>query len=156
MRPRKPKATRSTENVTTARPNTRAISEGEDSPIISLPGGQALLLRASPDEHAIIILRPDGGASISISVTAAGAVVRLGTGPLAIETSGELTVRAAQLTLHGDEGVTIRSGKDLTMEVAGDARVTARSHLIRAELGDVAVEANDDVRLNGERVLVQC
>jgi hypothetical protein len=38
----------------------------------------------------------------------------------------------------------------------GDLKTEARIQEIRARLGNVNVSANDDVRIDGERVMVNC
>ena len=42
------------------------------------------------------------------------------------------------------------------VEAVGDVKSAGRSQEIVADLGDVRVKANDDVRLNGERVRCNC
>ena len=44
----------------------------------------------------------------------------------------------------------------MSLTAAGDLTTQGRTQTIVADLGDVKVKANDDVCLNGERVLVNC
>jgi hypothetical protein len=103
-----------------------------------------------------MIVGSDGRVQLSITLTADGPVLRLeGTG-LKIQTAGTLALDAEQIALHGRRGVAISSGGDASITVAGDLEARARIHNIVAELGNVNVRANDDVKLNGERVMMNC
>jgi hypothetical protein len=73
-----------------------------------------------------------------------------------LQATGDLAVSAGRLALHGRDGVAITSDGDVTVQTPGDLSTSARSQNITAELGNVNVKANDDVKINGERVLVNC
>ena len=77
-------------------------------------------------------------------------------GSLRLEASGGLAVDAKHVAIHGREGLTLSSGRDANIEVAGDLHSHARIQNLTADLGNVNVKANDDVMLNGERVMVNC
>jgi hypothetical protein len=93
--------------------------------------GHILAIEPAPGGHVLRIVGPQGGQSIEIALTPQGPVLRLGSGA-AVEVTGDLRLAGRTLTLHGREGVQVTSG------------------------GDVRVKANDDLRLDGERVLMNC
>ena len=72
---------------------------------------------------------------------------------LTLRAAGDLTLEARRLTLHAEESLALSTGGDLDVTVTGDLRSTARTPTITADLGDVRVEANDNVKIDGERVL---
>jgi hypothetical protein len=90
-----------------------------------------------------------------VAITADGPVLRF-EGGLALQTDGPLAIDAEQVTLHGRQGVAISSGGDAWIQVEGDLHSNARIQNITADLGNVNVKANDDVKINGERVKVNC
>ena len=61
-----------------------------------------------------------------------------------------------RVAIHGRRDVSISSGGDATVEAAGDLETFARAQHHTANLGNVNIRANDDVRLNGERVRMNC
>ena len=63
---------------------------------------------------------------------------------------------ADRVAIHGREGVAITTDGDVAIVAAGDLETRARTQTIAAELGDVRVVANDDVRLTGERIRMNC
>lgn len=114
-----------------------------------IPLGEHFLhIEPSGDGHVLRLLGPGGGQRLEIAITPQGPVLRLH-GGLRIELAGELAVDAERIVLHGRQGLTLTSGADASIVAAGDLNA-------RAELGDVAVRANDDVRLDGERVRMNC
>jgi len=79
----------------------------------------------------------------------------------------------ANKTLHlSGENIDLESKKDLylkskgdfnqyvkgnkTIETQGENIETAKTQYIKAYLGDVKLKANDDIKLNGERVKLNC
>jgi len=115
----------------------------------TIPLGEHFLhIEPAADGHHLRLIGPTGGQSLEIIVTPQGPVLRLGSG-LRIELAGALSVDAERLALHGRNGVTLSSGGEVSIEAA--THLTAK-----ADLGDVRVKANDDLRLDGERILMNC
>lgn len=111
-------------------------------------GDHFLHIEPAADGHHLRLIGPAGAQSLEIIVTAQGPVLRLGSG-LRIELAGVLSVDAERVALHGRNGVALTSGAEVTVD--------ATTHLIaRTELGDVKIKANDDLRLDGERILMNC
>jgi hypothetical protein len=123
---------------------------------LQLVGDQQLVIEDHGDRNRIFFRGPDGRVSLSIEVTANGPILRFDGPGLAIETTGPLAINAETLSLHGRQGLTLSSGGDAGIQIAGSLESSARIQTIRAELGDVCLKANDDVRLIGERVLLNC
>jgi hypothetical protein len=111
-------------------------------------GSYALHIERTQDGHLLRLVGPDGGKSLEIALTDQGPVLRLNSN-LRMDLSGDLAVEARHVSLHGREGLTLTSGSDAVLAVAGDLS-------LRAELGDIQVRANDDVRLDGERIRMNC
>jgi hypothetical protein len=107
-------------------------------------------LHIEPDGagHVLRLVGPGGGQRLEIAVTPQGPVLRL-QGGLRLELAGDLAVDARRVALHGREGLTLSSGADASVVAAGDLAA-------RAELGDLSLRANDDVRIDGERVRTNC
>lgn len=122
---------------------------------IEFVGGQRLLIERSEDEGMLTLTAPSGDVAFSVRITPSGPVLRFEHG-LRIEAAGPLELAGRNLALHGDEGLTIHSGGDATIDAAGDLSITARVQQIKARLGNVDVKANDDIRLTGERVRLNC
>lgn len=111
-------------------------------------GDHFLHIEPSADGHVLRLVGPGGCQRVEIAITPQGPVLRLH-GGLRLEMTGELSVDAKRVALHGREGLSLSSGVDASIVAAGDLNV-------RADLGDVKVTANDDVCIDGERVRMNC
>lgn len=120
----------------------------EDSPSvpIRLAGAHELWLKRDGAGDDVAIVTAQGAVALRIRVTEAGVDVEIGGSNLVLRSEGELTLDARRLALWGREGLELRSHGALLLE--------AEEQRLVATLGDVAIEANDDVCLDGERVLL--
>ncbi len=122
---------------------------------VALVGRQRLHLDRRRDADVVTLFAPDGRVSFSVRVTPSGPVLTFDDS-LTIEANDALELRARRVAISGREGVSIESGADASIEVAGDFTSTARVQNVRARLGNVNLKANDDVRLRGERIRLNC
>jgi hypothetical protein len=123
---------------------------------IDLIDDQRLIVERRPSDSLIRIVGGNGRVSLTIEVTAAGPLLRFEGLSLRIESDGDLGIGARRIALHGREGVVISSGGDASIEAVGDLSTAAAEQNISARLGNVNVKANDDVRLGGERIKLNC
>lgn len=115
---------------------------------ISLTGDRRLVLRRADGGEAITLLEPNGKVAVTVTITAEGITLSLGGASVEIEVEKSLAIAAQSIALHGREGVSIST--------EGTLATTGRRQSITSTHGNVEVEANDDVKLNGERVLLNC
>jgi len=119
---------------------------------IRLVGDHALEVVRDPEKNVLRVLTPDRKAGLSITITPQGISLHVAGGDLTLATDGALAIQAEELALHGRRGVSISSDGDATLRAAGDIHSEGRIQNIRARLGNVNVKANDDVKLDGERI----
>jgi len=124
--------------------------------IVELTGRHRLLVERDPGGDIVRFLNPSGTVTLSVSLTENGAVLRFEGASLVLQAAGNLAIEAEQLRLHGRTGVSLSTGGDLSLQATGDLHSEARIQNVTATLGDVNVRANDDVKLSGERVRVNC
>jgi hypothetical protein len=122
---------------------------------VPLAGQHQLVVDRRPD-RSLVHLRGGAGISLTIEITASGPVLRFQGPALAIDAGGALAISAETIAIHARQGLQLSAGGDARVAVGGDLEVTAAAQALRARLGDVAVRANDDVTLNGARVLLNC
>lgn len=132
-----------------------AVETHESDLALDLAGGQRLIVARRDAGDLLTLLAPSGAVSLSIRVTPSGPVLSFESG-LKIEATGALELAGQSLVLRGTEGVSVESGGDAQIYAAGDLSTSAQIQNIQARLGNVNVKANDDVRLRGERVRLNC
>lgn len=113
-----------------------------------LSAAHTLRLERSSEGDLVRIFGADGGAALTVHVSARGLEVKLEGVSLTLQTTGDLTLDAERLRLRGRDAVDIETDGALSLE--------AREQTIAATLGSVTVRANDDVALNGERIRLNC
>ena len=114
---------------------------------IPLAHNHTLVVEPGADGSVLRLYAADGKQTIALRVTAAGLEMEF-VGGLSLRTDGDLAFSARRIDLNAAEG--------MSLTTAGDLTTTGRSQTIVADLGDVRLKANDDVKINGERVLVNC
>ncbi|HVY37303.1 MAG TPA: hypothetical protein VHM31_05190 [Polyangia bacterium] len=129
---------------------------GDPSQTLDLAGRHQLVVERSDRGDSLRLVSPDGATPIVIEVTSGGVTLRIGAPHVAIEAAGDLSIAADRLALRGRQEVSVSSGGDLQLVAAGDLESRAQGQLLRAERGSVDVKASDDVKLAGERVMVNC
>jgi hypothetical protein len=123
---------------------------------VPLVAGQHLLIEQLPERNLLQIVGPDGQARFSLEITRDGPVLRFDRGGLTIRAAGPLAIDAEAVAIHGREGVAITSGGDALIAARGDLESRARIQNLTAVLGNVNIRANDDVKLDGERIRMNC
>ena len=136
--------------------DTRVATVPEASKSIELVGGQRLMLKHEQCNDIVQICSADGNVTMSILVTENGAVLRFEGASLVLRTTGNLAIEAEHLSLHGRAGACITTGGDLHVQAEGDLNSAAQTQTVVATLGDVRLRANDDVKMTGERIRLNC
>ncbi len=129
---------------------------GDGNESLELAGRHRLVIERSGEGDALRLVAPDGSTPIVIEVANGGVTLRITAPKVALEASGDLSIGADRLALHARRELTVSSGGDLALVAAHDMESRAQAHLVRAEQGSVDVKASDDVKLAGERVMVNC
>jgi hypothetical protein len=123
---------------------------------LELTGQQQLLVQHHPGGDMVQFLDRSGAIMLTVMLTEHGPVLRFEGDALTLQTAGSLAIEAEHLNLHGRRGASVTSGGELHVTAVGDLHSQARSHEILATEGDVRLRANDDVKLTGERIRMNC
>lgn len=122
----------------------------------TLRGGHRLAVLRRDEED---VLRVEGGGGelhLEVSVTDSGTTIRLEGADVQIRSSGSLSLDARELAIRGREELSLRSEADLSLEAADVIRSEGHAQQLVARRGDASIYANDDVRLDGERIKMNC
>lgn len=120
-----------------------APPDDADARTLALPSGYAVSVTADGAER-LTVRAPDGRVCVTITLTAQGPAVEIDAASLSIASRGALRLEADELSLA--------SRGALTLAAEGDVVVQGRSQHLVSTHGDIHVEANDDVRVDGERI----
>lgn len=136
----------------------------EDGRALELAHGRRLTVARG--ERSLELTSEAGEVELRVEITSAGPVLRFsgaagGGGKLSLRHEGDLELEADDLTLRARGEMRLESG-DFHQQVDGgheltirdDSRVTAQAIDLEAETGDLSLRANDDVAMDGLRVLM--
>lgn len=94
----------------------------------------------------------DGKLCLRIVMTPTGPVVELQSLSLVLAAEKDIQLKCDSLEIQTRKDLTIKSGGDIRQAAEGKFETEAFSQRIVARRGDIAVKANDDVMMDGERI----
>lgn len=109
----------------------------ETRTLVTLRGGYRIETAESAEDSRLDVYAPAGGIILRMRLLPEGPVLEVEGVSLNVTTRGDLRLSAERLLLSARGDAEIACGGNLTL---------------RAETGDVRIKANDDVRLDGERI----
>jgi uncharacterized protein (DUF2345 family) len=141
-------------------PDTNEIQSHLSS--IKFRSGNILVIDKVADE--IKLLGKDQELQLVISIKKEGLIVNVNASQLNINSTDELNLSSKKINIEASEQINIKSegnlvqqiAKDCLTETAGTNKNIARVQKLTATLGNVEIKANDDLRLDGEKVLLNC
>lgn len=117
---------------------------------IALPSGRSIACRSGRDERDEVIFRDErGDVLLEVTLTPAGPLLRFRAAAVEMDCKGSFKVRCEDFEVHAAGHIVQEAGGDLVQSAGGDASIEARR-------GEARLKANDDVKLNGERVRLNC
>ena len=128
-----------------------------------LPSGRTVRTSHREDRETIQVTSPQGETELHIEFTENGPVLRFQSAALDLQADA-VRMKCRTFELQASEQIVERSGGGVDRSAAGNVKETVGGDLVtearivdvRARRGDVRLRANDDVRLNGERVKLNC
>lgn len=123
---------------------------------LELAGHRRLEIERAPGVDVVRIRTSSGVPAVTLVIREGEIELRLETGSVALRAEGDLALEARSIRFHGREGVNLSSGGDVHVSAEGTLVQEAARQRIRAHRGDVDVRANDDVKIDGERIRMNC
>lgn len=126
--------------------------------VVPLGEGRALEVASGGSARTLLKVVDPRGACLDIEVRfdAAGPIVKLRAQQLELSAAERVKVACETFDVEASAGISLRSGGDLQQRASGNAQLEARNVNVSAVPGSIALRANDDVQLLGERVLLNC
>jgi hypothetical protein len=118
---------------------------------LTLGSGYRIAVRSEGGE-TLELEAPDGRVCLRVKLHPDGPAVELEAASLAISARGELRLGAKDITLAAERSIAVTAGADLTVASEQSLTLRGRDQHLESTHGDIHIDANDDVRVDGERV----
>ncbi len=124
--------------------------------------GHSLAIVKNKETDIIQVRNAKGISLFTIEVTDQGTNLTIAAQNININAEKKLNLSAEEITIKSKKEILINSDGNFKRIIKGEVEIStegtqtneAKIQIIKARLGDVKLLANDDVRLNGERVLL--
>ena len=134
----------------------------QDNHLLRLKQGQVLVI--DKDKEEIKLLDKNNTVRLIISIKEDNLVINVEAYQLNLKAEQELNLSANKINICSEEVISLTSrgniihnvSKDMLTQVDGNNINNAKIQNITAELGNVELKANDDIKLNGERIQLNC
>lgn len=131
---------------------------------ISFSSGRVLEIDLTREEELLHIIGSTGEVELKIRMTPEGPVLCFEAASLSLLGTNKVSVASRHISLKASDRITMETSGDMVCtvdgdhnsKIIGDMNCEARIQNITARLGNVNVKANDDVKLNGERIMMNC
>lgn len=144
----------------------KTYTKHTDNPIYEKPlkKGHSLAIIEKNEKDLIQVRNAHGVTLFTIEVSEEGTNLNIEAENINIKANKTLNLSAEKIDLKSKKEMFIKSEGNLnqyvkgnkTIETQGENIETAKTQYIKAYLGDVKLKANDDIKLNGERVKLNC
>lgn len=127
-----------------------------------IPLGQERSLRVDRAGDSVTLQIRSGEAErsraleIEVRFTEDGPTLRVRANKLELEAEGQIAARCESFVVDASERIELKSQGTILQEAAREARLAARRIELDAKPGAVCIQANDEVQLLGEQVLLNC
>ena len=133
-----------------------------DGSLIKFSTGNTVTIDQSKGE--LKLYNKNHGLQLSICIKDNDLVLDICTSKVNINAVDELNLTSKKINISASEQLNLKTpgnlimeiGKDSLCEIAGTNKSIAQIQKITASLGNVEIKANDVVRLDGEKVLLNC
>jgi hypothetical protein len=144
-------------------PLSAAKPDGDEQPgtiRIELGSGRSIEIDERGSSEQLTVRSAQGRLELRLRLTADGPVLDVEAVGLTLRSAGEVAVDCERFVVRAREDVAIEAGGTISQRAAGDHEVEAAGESthealavrIESKLGNVELEANDDVLVRGERI----
>ncbi len=133
--------------------NTTEMNENS----FALSYGRFLKISSGSNHRDIFtVSNREGMIELEITITEKGPVLQFNTVDMKIASKGRVRIDCEDFYVHAKGRIKYSSDGDLIQQANGDMSTTARICSVKARRGNINLDANDDVKIKGERILLNC
>ena len=135
--------------------SAKSVSRIQDRQV-QLISGRLANFRSGDKEDHLVVTSNEGRVELSVRFTESGPVLDFEAAGIQLKSRGEVAVQCSTFRVEATEKIQVSTNGEMVQEINGHAHVEARTIDMRARRGNVNLKANDDIRLLGERIKLNC
>lgn len=116
--------------------------------------GRVVEVTPRGDEDRMTVRSPSGQIELTVRLTAEGPSLLFQGVDIQLSGTKDVSINCDTFQVDAKKAIRIESRGDLSERIEGRAVIEAKSVEVRATLGSVSLDANDDVALTGERIFL--
>ena len=136
--------------------NTKKPLPLEPERKVRLASGRFAAFSAVGKDDHLVVTSPEGRIEMSVRFTETGPVLGFEAAAIQLKSAGEVAVQCNTFKVEAAKKIQVSTDGDMVQNIGGKVHVEAHSVNIQSKRGNVDVKANDDVRLLGERIKLNC
>jgi hypothetical protein len=118
---------------------------------LTLASGFSLAVRPGAVE-SLELKAPDGRVCVRIHLREGGPDVEIEAANLSVAARGALQLTAKDVSIAASGDFNVHAGGAMTLAAEGAVHLRGYDHHLESTHGDIHLDANDDVRVDGERI----
>ena len=130
--------------------------DADERSLTVLPSGHRVEICTEDQRGVIRVADSDGQEELRIELGPDGPVLRMRRARVVLESDADLDLRCRSFKVDAQESIALRSEGGCSLRAGHDVAVSGQAVEVTGRMGEVALEANDDLVLNGERVMLNC
>ena len=138
----------------------------KNNPIYEKPlkRGHSLTVLNNNGSDVVQVRNSEGLSLFTIEITEQGTNLNIEAKNINLIAEDKLNLTGNEITIDSNNKTVLTSQGDYENKIEGNCKTetkgkslnVAKTHTVKASLGDVKLQANDDIKLNGERVKLNC
>lgn len=136
----------------------------KDREKLAFKNGCKLVIDRRGIEESISLIGKSGNIEVTIEMTEKGSLIKFSGAQIQLRAKEKIEINSPNVEINAEKRIDIQTNGDFHQRIQGDfhqriqgdAFRAARVQNIHADLGDVKIKANDDLRLDGERIKLNC
>jgi uncharacterized protein (DUF2345 family) len=130
--------------------------ESTESRTMKLSSGRKIVVEQQENGDRITLQTAGDYIELEIMVTEKGPVLRFQSADLLFSSSGKVAVECEDFHVKTKQSLICESEGDLKQIAKSSFSAVGKVCSVQASRGDVKINANDDVRVKGERIRLNC